>query len=203
MNKPDFSPRTSAFNYLLIFLVLATLLISVYSAVTAYQLKNFIISKPLGINDILKKLAAHPEMKNYDGITPQNIVQITSGNLGGLQSQIKDLDVSFFGDFIVQYKDRMVVYNYANDTIKGSVPVQPQLPQDFFVKLNKHPEMKSLQGQQPTGGGQLDAQTLESLKQQSPEIYKNAEAGDFVLKYQNKIIIYDYDKDKIINSQTA
>ena len=195
--------RTATFNYLLIFLVLVTLLLGIYSAVTAYQLKSFIIPKPLSINNILKKLVAHPEMKNYEGVTPLNIVQISSGNLASLQSQIKDLDVSFFGDFIVQYKERMVVYNYVNDTIKGSVPVQQLLPQDFFDKLNRHSEMKSLQGQQPTGGVQLDAQSLNSLKQQSPEIYKNAEAGDYVLKYQSKIIIYNYVKDRIINSQVV
>ena len=191
--------QTPVFHYALIFSVIATLLFSIYSAISAYQLKSFIVPKPLDVNDLLKKLTAHPEMKNYAGITPSNIVQVTSASLGNLQSQISDLDISFIGDFIVQYKDRLVVYNYANDTVKGSV-VQPQLPQDFFAKLNKHPEMKSLQGQQPVGGGQLDAQTLNDLKQQSPEIYKNAQVGNFVLKYQSRIIIYDYEKDKIVNT---
>ena len=188
------------FNYLLMLAVLASLLFSILSFSNTYQLKKFVIPNPLNIKEFIGKLTAHDEMKNYKGINPLNIIQITNSNIGNLQSQIKNIDVSFIGDFIIQYQDRLVVYNYLNDTIKGTVNVQPPLPADFFTKLNKHFEMKDLQNEQPIGGGKIDTQALATLKQQSPDVYKSAKVGDYLLQYSNKLIIYDYDNDKIVNS---
>ena len=76
---------------------------------------------------------------------------------------------------------------------------QAQLPNDFFTKLYIHPEAQGLQSQQPAGG-QIDANSLATLKQQFPDVYANAKAGDFLLRYQTKLIIYDYNQDKIINA---
>ena len=75
----------------------------------------------------------------------------------------------------------------------------PQLPADFFTKLNKHSELQGLQNQQPIGG-QLDADSLNTLKQQFPDVYANAKVGDYLLRYQTKLIIYDYNADKIVNT---
>ena len=73
------------------------------------------------------------------------------------------------------------------------------MPADFLTKLNSHAELKGLQNQQPIGG-QIDAATLNTLKQQFPDVYANAKAGDFLLRYQTKLIIYDYNADKIVNA---
>lgn len=70
---------------------------------------------------------------------------------------------------------------------------------EFFAKLNKHPELKGLQNEQPVGG-QLDAASLSTLKQQFPDVYKDAKVGDFLLRYKTKLIIYDYDSDRIVNA---
>jgi hypothetical protein len=39
---------------------------------------------------------------------------------------------------------------------------------------------------------------LESLKQKYPVIYGEAKEGDYEIKTQDKLIIYDYENDKII-----
>ena len=69
----------------------------------------------------------------------------------------------------------------------------------FFTKLNKHVELKGLQNQQPIGG-QLDQSSLNTLRQQFPDVYANAKVGDFLLRYQTKLVIYDYNQDRIVNA---
>ena len=188
------------FQYTLAFLVIATLVISVFSLVNTYELKKSLIPKSIIIKDFLNKLTSHPELKSYAGITPVNIVQISNNNFANLQTQISGLDISYIGSFIVQYTDRMVVYDYDNDKLKGNVNLQQsQIPADLLAKLNKHSELSGLEKQQPVGG-QLDESSLNTLKQQFPDVYKNAKAGNFLLRYQTKLIIYDYKQDKIINA---
>lgn len=194
--------QSSVFHYALIVLVLATLVVSTLSLVNTYRLKTSLIPQTIDVNNFLKKLTSHEEMKGYVGIAPLNIVSINSNNLASLQSQINGLDASYLGSFIVQYTDRVVMYDYSKDTIKGIVQLQqpqsPTLPQDFFEKLNKHSEAQGLQNEQPVGG-QLDATTLSTLQQQFPEVYANAKVGDFLLRYSTKLIIYDYNANKIVN----
>ena len=191
-----------AFQYFIVFSIVATLVISTFSLVGIYQLKKSLVPRTINTNDFLKKLTSHEEMKPYIGASPLNIVQINSNNFANLQSQISGIDVSYIGDFIVQYSDGIVVYNYENDKIKGTLAFQqqtPKLPADFFVKLNKHPELQGLQNEQPIGG-QLDESSLNTLRQQFPDVYANAKAGDFLLRYKAKLIIYDYGSDRIVNA---
>ncbi|MBI1935268.1 hypothetical protein HYS31_02405 [Candidatus Woesearchaeota archaeon] len=191
------------YHYILIILVLATLTVSIISLMRINELKKTATPKTVSIEDFLKKLTSHDEMKSLVGIAPLNIIQINNANYANLQAQISGLDVSFIGNYVVQYTDRIVVYDYDNDKFRGIVslqqPQQGQLPQDFFEKLNKHSELQGLQNQQPVGG-QLDAASLNTLKQQFPEVYANAKVGDFLLRYQTRLIIYDYSRDAIVNA---
>jgi len=192
-----------AFQYLIVFSIIATLIISVLALFNLYQLKNIIVPKTINMNDFLQKVVAHSEMKGYVGVAPLNIIQVNNNNFANLRAQINGLDQSYIGSFIVQYTDKIVIYDYDNDKIMGTVslqqPQQSQLPADFFAKLNKHSELQGLQNQQPIGG-QIDASSLSTLKQQFPDVYANAKVGDFLLRYQTKLIIYDYAQDKIINA---
>jgi hypothetical protein len=190
-----------AFQYAIVLSIIATLIISVFALVNIYQIKKIVVPRTINANDFLKKLTSHAEMKSYVGAAPLNIIQINNNNLANLQTQINGLDVSYVGSFIVQYADRIVIYDYDKDIIGGTVNFQQQqqLPTDFAAKLNKHPEMTGLQNQQPVGG-QLDAASLSTLKQQFPDVYANAKVGDFLLRYQTKLIIYDYNADKIVNA---
>ena len=199
----DLHGKKPVLNYLIILLVLATLVVSIFALVNTYQLKKAVIPSTISPEEFLKKLTSHPETKSFVGVAPLNIVQINTNNLANLQSQISGLDSSYLGNFIIQYTDRIVVYDYSNDKIKGSValqqPQKSQLPADFLTKLDRHPELQGLASEQPIGG-QLDAASLGTLQQQFPDVYKNAKVGDFLLRYKTRLIIYDYAADKIVNA---
>lgn len=190
------------FQYLIVLSIIATLIISIFSLINVYQLKKIIAPRTVNLNDFLKKLTAHAEMKSYVGVAPLNVIQINNNNLANLQTQINGLDTSHIGNFIVQYTDSVIVYDYENNIVRGTVNLQaqqPQFPADFFTKLNKHAELQGLQNQQPVGG-QLDEASLNTLKKQFPDVYANAKVGDFLLRYQTKLIIYDYAAGKIVNT---
>ena len=194
--------ETSAFHYLLLALIIASLVLSAVSLAYTVQFKKVLLPKTISMQDFLKKLIAHPDMKQYTGVAPLNIIQINNNNFANLQAQISGLDISYVGSFIVQYTDRIVVYDYDKNQIRGSVALQQpqqQAASDFFTKLNKHTELRGLENEQPIGG-QIDAASLATLKQQFPDVYANAKVGDFLLRYQTKLIIYDYNADKIINT---
>ena len=194
--------KSNAFQCILATSIIISLIISIFSLVNTYQIKKIVVPRTISSTDFLKKLTSHADMKGYVGTAPLNIVQISSNNFANLQPQINGLDASYIGNFLVQYADRIVVYDYDNDKIRGSVnlqrPQQSQLANDIFVKLYKHPETGGLQSQQPAGG-QLDEASLAALKQQFPEVYRDAKVGDFLLRYQTKLIIYDYNADRIVN----
>ena len=211
LRSSDLSPYPSGnkifnkpiFQYSMVVLILLSLILSIVALVNTYQLKNLLVPKTVSVNDFLKKLTAHNEMKPYVGIAPLNIVQISSSNIANLQAQIAGIDVSYIGNYIIQYSDRIIVYDYDKDQLKGTVSLQQakpsQLPADFFAKLNKHSELQGLQNQQPVGG-QLDQNSLNTLKQQFPEVYANTKAGDFLMRFQTRLIIYDYNADVIVNA---
>lgn len=190
-------------KYLVAIMILATFIVSLFSLINTYQLKKSLVPGTVSMGDFLKKLTTHDEMKPLVGVSPLNIIQITNNNFASLQSQIRGLDTSYIGKFIVQYTDRIIVYDYEKDQIIGAVslqqPKQGEVPVDFFSKLNNHRELKGLEKQQPVGG-QLNEESLATLKQQFPEVYSNAKVGDFLLRYQTKLIIYDYNADRIVNA---
>lgn len=190
------------FQYLLVLSIIITLVVSILSLANTYQIKNTVTPKTINANDFLKKLTSHNEFKSYIGVAPLNVIQINNNNFANLQSQIQGLDASYIGNFIIQYTDRIVIFDYDNDKIKGNVNLnqqqsQAQLTNDFFSKLDKHPELQGLQSQKPIGG-QIDANSLATLKQQFPDVYKDAKVGDFLLRYQTRLIIYDYSADRIV-----
>jgi len=92
----------------------------------------------------------------------------------------------------------MLAFNDIRD-LKASLAPAPIDVNDFLSKLNTHPELQGLETEQPVGG-QLDADSLNSLKQQFPDAYANAKVGDFLLRYTTMLIIYDYNADKIVNT---
>ena len=195
--------KSSAFHYIIIILIIATLFVSGLVLLDVKQIKASLLPQTIDANDFLAKLTAHPEASSYVGISPLNIIQINTNNIDNLQAQIAGLDTSFLGSFIVQYTDSVVIYDYNNDIILGTVslqqPQQAELPEDFLTKLNAHPELAGLEAEQPIGG-QLDQASLDTLKQQFPDVYANAKVGDFLLRYTTRLIIYDYNADVMVNA---
>jgi len=191
------------FHYVIIILIITTLVISVIALVNTLQLKKALLPRTVDINDFLQKLTSHDEMKGYVGVSPLNIIQINNNNIANLQSQISGLDPSYIEDFIIQYTDAIVIYDYDDDNIKGTVnlqqPQQAELPADFYTRLYSHQELQGLKNEQPIGGP-LDESSLATLKQQFPDVYANTKVGDFLLRYQTKLVIYDYNTDRIVNA---
>ena len=190
------------FQYLKLLLIIATLVVGVLILIQSNKITGAVVAQTISTNDFLNKLISHPEMGAYVGVAPLNIIQVNSNNLANLQAQINGLDSSFIGSFIVQYTNAIVIYDYNNDVIKGTVSLQQpqaQLPADFLEKLNAHPELQGLETEQPVGG-QIDAASLATLKQQFPDVYANAKVGDFLLRYATRLIIYDYNADVIVNA---
>lgn len=191
--------RFSTFNIIVVFLLVVTFVISVVALNNTIELKKS-LPQTVDVNQFLAKLTSHEEMAAFVGISPLNIIQVNQQNLANLQAQIAGLDASYIGDHIIQYQEAIVIYNFDADTIKGQVQfTQPtnQLPGDFFQKLGAHSEAQGLENEQPVGG-QLDQQTLLTLQQQFPQIYNQAKAGDFLLRYQTRLIVYDYAADEIV-----
>jgi hypothetical protein len=192
------------FQYIKLVLIIATLVVGVLILLKTNQITGAAVAQQtISIEDFLSKLTVHPEAQAYVGISPLNVIQISSNNLPNLQTQIAGLDTSYLGSFLVQYADAIVVYDYNNDAIKGIVrlqqPQQAALPADFSAKLNAHPELSGLENEQPVGG-QLDANSLSTLQQQFPNVYADAKVGDFLLRYSTRLIIYDYNNDAIVNA---
>ena len=194
--------KKTLFQYIVILLIIGAFAFSLLAYLNTVYLRDTLVPRTIDVNDFLKKLTAHEEMRAFVGVSPLNIVQVNQNNIANLQTQITGLDSSFIGSFLVQYTDAIVIYNYDADEIKGTLSLgqpQAQLPDDFSAKLNAHPELQGLENEQPVGG-QMDESSLNTLKQQFPDVYANAKVGDFLLRYQTKLIIYDYNQDSIINS---
>ncbi len=189
------------FQYAKFVLILATLVVGVLILLKANQITGAVTAQTINTKDFMAKLTAHPEASKYADANPLSIIQVNSNNLANLQAQINGLDTSYIGSFLVQYPDAIVVYDYGNDAIRGTIPLQqqPQLPADFMAKLNAHPELQGLESEQPVGG-QLDQTSLDTLRQQFPNVYANAKVGDFLLRYKTRLVIYDYSNDQIVNA---
>lgn len=192
--------------HIILVLLIITLAVSIYSLTEIRSLKG---APALTLNEFLTKLTSHEELKNYNGIPPLNIIRIDATNLGNLQAQIAGLDMSHLGKYIIQYTDRFIIYDLDNDQIltnvqlqqqaQGAQAQQAQVPQDFFNKLVAHPELKGVETVGPAGGI-LDEATLNTLKQQFPDVYKDAKVGDYLLRYDDRLIIYDYQADTIVGA---
>ena len=192
--------ETPAFQYIKLLLITATLVVGILILINSNQITGAAVAQTLNTNDFLNKLTSHDETRAYAGVTPLNIIQINNDNIANLQSQINGLDTSYIEDFIVRYTDAIVIYDYHHDVIKFIASAQQtQLPADFSSRLNAHPELVGLEHEQPIGG-QLDHASLDTLRQQFPSVYANAKVGDFLLRYSVRLIIYDYNADRIVNA---
>lgn len=203
--------------YLLLFFVVLSLGISTYSVISLRHLDGKLSMAPadnspagltagnaIGNNGvILDKLTDHEGLQGFKGMNPVGMVQIASGNLQQLQQQVGGLGTSNIGEFLVQFNDRIVLYNADKDIIEGQVSLQPQAqqatPQDFFVRLGSHPEAQPYLTANPVGG-QIDIASLNALKQQFPEVYRDAKPGDYLLRFPTGLVIYDYFSDKVVNA---
>ena len=185
------------------YIILIICIISlVVSSSALYEIKK--ITQPeqrITMEQFLAKLTAHDELADYKTIPPLNVIRIDNTNLANLQAQINGLDASFIGSYVIQYTDRLIIYNLETDKISTNIQLQTQqqMPQEFFTKLLQHPELQGV-GQTQPQGGILDEASLAALKQQLPDVYKDAQVGDYLLRYTDRLILYNYQQDRIVNA---
>lgn len=188
--------------YAILVICCLTLIVSFYTLNQMNSVKSTLQPAGTSVNEFLGKLTAHEELSAYKNMAPVNIVQITNNNIADLQAQIQGLDTSYLGSYIIQYSDRMIIYDFEKDTITANLQMQTpqsQLPADFFEKLVKHAELQGVETEIPTGGV-IDQASLTSLQEQFPDVYNNANAGDYLLRYSDRIIIYNYERNEVIGA---
>ncbi|MDP7180329.1 MAG: hypothetical protein QF824_03600 [Candidatus Woesearchaeota archaeon] len=192
------------FNHIILAVVVITLAVSIYTLTEVNKLKGGTSDgQTVSTEQFLRMLTAHPEASSYVNIPPLNIVRIDETNLANIQAQIEGVDPSYIGKYIVQYTDRLIIYDFDNDIVIGNVdvaaPQNSQLPQDFSAKLVAHTEVADVANEDPSGG-LLDAASLDTLRQQYPDVYKDAKVGDYLLRYSDRLIIYDYQNDAVVGA---
>ncbi|MFH1316054.1 MAG: hypothetical protein ABII01_00890 [Candidatus Woesearchaeota archaeon] len=71
--------------------------------------------------DLLQKLLTHNEMSGLETTTPVGgrITQESYVQLQTFQPQIAE--IALIGDFLIQYPDRLIIFNYENDEIKNTI----------------------------------------------------------------------------------
>lgn len=188
--------------YAILVICCLTLIFSFYTLNQLNSIKSTLQPAGISVNDFLEKLTAHEELSAYKSMAPVNVVQITNNNIADLQGQIQGLDASYLGSYIIQYSDRMIIYDFEKDLITANLQLQApesQLPADFFEKITKHAELQGVETEIPTGGV-IDQESLTSLQQQFPDVYKDANVGDYLLRYSDRLIIYNYDKNEVIGA---
>lgn len=154
-------------------------------------------------NDFFQKLYGHEQLESLQGIQP-NVIIINSNNFDGLKEQILGLDDTYLGDYLLNYQSVLVIYNYESDQVKSIIPLtqtQAQPTTDFYTKLLKHTEMQGYENDIPQGG-RIDEKSLSELKAAYPDVYKNAVVGDYLVRYTDKLVIYDFENDVIKDTFT-
>ena len=187
--------------YVVLLVSLIGLGVSLYSISDINNIKNTLNPLTIEIDEFMTKITGHAELSDLNDVPPTNIIQVNTNNLANLQGQIQGLNVNHLGKFLVQYQDMVVLYDYENDIIEGQIPLQQQsqLSDDFMDKFYAHEEVAGLAGDQPVGG-MLDTESLDTLQEQFPEVYKDAKEGDFLLRFPTALVIYDYGNDQLVNA---
>tara|TARA_Y100000310_G_scaffold345857_1_gene471566 strand:+ start:19036 stop:19716 length:681 start_codon:yes stop_codon:yes gene_type:complete len=202
--KLSYTENRSVPSYVLYLLVVGLVVaigVSFFSLKGYSDLKKTIEPVSIDLDKFLGMVTAHTELESFKDVSPTNILQVNNNNLASLQGQIQGLNINHIGKFLIQYSDRIVLFDYENDIVEGQIPLEqaPTLPEDFLGKLYAHTEISSLQGENPVGGV-LDSGSLNTLKEQFPSVYENAKEGDYLLRYPTALVIYDYGNDQLVNA---
>ena len=147
--------------------------------------------------DFVQKLTAHPETSGYANQNP-TITQLTADQIAqGKQANAQLFANAKAGDYLLQWADLVLIYDYNADKIVATFKPQTA-PADFLTKLTAHTELSSYAGETPRVSI-ITQDALPQLKQQFPNLYSNAKAGDYVVRYTGKLVIYNYESNKIVD----
>jgi hypothetical protein len=117
---------TVALQYAILALVALSIVLSSLAMIKLNQVSKIVVRQSPTLGEVLKKLTAHPEAKNYFGARPKAFVRIDQNNIEMLSKQVPGLDVYWIGNYLVVYNDLLFAYNYEEDRILTNMHLSPQ-----------------------------------------------------------------------------
>lgn len=82
--------------------------------------------------------------------------------------------------------------------LKGGITGATIVDVDNEVIISKLNEFSELKDKNPIEIKRLSEPELSELKQERPVIYEDTKEGDYLIKYNDKWIVYDFENNKII-----
>tara|TARA_Y100000310_G_scaffold344240_1_gene455912 strand:- start:2170 stop:3015 length:846 start_codon:yes stop_codon:yes gene_type:complete len=149
------------------------------------------------MNSLKTNLQAHEEFQGSGWEYPR-VTMLTSGILNAAkQNNIEFYNTAKEGDYLLEFTGASVIYNYNNDKIVNIMAFET-VPQDLLLKLIAHEGLENYANQQPNII-EITSQNLENLKQQVNGI-DETHIGNYIVSYQDLVILYDYIQDTILDS---
>jgi len=149
--------------------------------------------------DILLKLTAHKGLESYKNIRP-DVIKITQQNINNLMQQIDGLDETKIGNYIINYQDLVILYDYTKDIIIDSTRFEA-IPQDLLLKLTAHEGMEQYKDIDPFKIIIVKEENFKAIKQQIADL-DVSHVDSYIVSYpDNRVIIYNYANDAILINQ--
>ena len=115
-------------HYSILALALASFVMSSFCFIKVKQVATIVARQTATVGEVVQKLTAHPEARDYFSVAPLGVMQIDLNNIQHLQSQLKGLNVFAVGNYLVQWPKEVFMYNYAQDKILSRMEIQPAPP---------------------------------------------------------------------------
>jgi len=149
------------------------------------------------MNSLKTNLQAHEEFQGSGWEYPR-VTMLTSGILNAArQNNLDFYNTAKEGDYLLEFTGASVIYNYGDDEIVN-IRAFETVPQDLLLKLIAHEGLENYANQQPNII-RITSQNLENLKQQVNGI-DETHIGNYIVSYQDLVILYDYIQDTILDS---
>lgn len=146
--------------------------------------------------DFSQRLFAHAEVQDHRE-QDADLTLITEDSLVTARQNNPDFfENAEAGYYLLQWQDLSILYNYEDDVILNLFRLQ-LAPADLLAKLTAHPELNDYANQVPRVSI-VTEDVLPELQEQFPNIYANAYAGNFVLRFDDKLVLYDYENDVLV-----
>lgn len=176
-------------------IIVLLLIILGLSAYTVYELKNTQPNTQGTIESLKNTLDSHQELVKYQDQYPR-ITYITDAFL----DLAKQNNLDFFenaepGHYLLEYIEATVIYNPKTDSIVNIQEIE-LAPPDLIEKLTTNQELSAYKDIRPANIIIVNQENLESLKEQIAGLDASY-LGDFILSYNDRIVIYDYDANQI------
>ena|SRR3989338_2602496 len=84
---------------------------------------------------------------------------------------------------------------FQNISLKNNITGAAISDSDIILRLEQFTELK---GKQPFEIKRLTEPRLSQLKQEQPVVYADTEEGDYLVKYDDRWVVYDFENNRII-----